>query len=88
MLYTAEYFVDDGPTLTERAGNYRGLFQTVQRRVAGEPCKYAYMVIYTEDRVVRYAARWWTGRKTWKQLTQLVGRKYKPMSDSQYRPLI
>lgn len=83
MLYTAEYFVDEGSTLTEQMCNYHDLFRAVQRRVAGEPCKFAYMVIYTEDRVVKYAARWWTGRKTWSVLPRLIGSKYKPEMSEQ-----
>lgn len=80
MLYTAEYFTDEGAVLTECGSNFTDLFRTVQSRVASVPCDYAHMVIYTEDRIVKYAAEWWRGRKTWSHIARLLGRKYRPLN--------
>lgn len=78
MMYTAEYSIDGGPAREERAGNYKELFRAVQRRVAEEAREDAYMVIRMEDGVVKYAAEWWKGRKTWSLIHKLIGRKHKP----------
>lgn len=81
MMYTAEYSIDGGPAREERAGNYQELFRAVQRRVAEEAREDAYMVIRLDDGVVKYAAEWWKGRKTWSKIIRLIGRKYKPQSE-------
>lgn len=84
MMYTAEYSIDGGATREERAGNYQDLFRAVRRRATEEAREDAYMVIRLEDGVVKYAAEWWKGRKTWSLIKRLIGSKHKPMSSSRH----
>lgn len=76
--------MDEGSVLTACGSNFTDLYREVKSRVENTLCSYAYMVIYTEDRYVKYAAEWWRGRKTWSQIARLAGRKYKPVKDEPY----